>query len=74
MENQPNANDVKKAMELASTKEGKQLMELMRQQDNGQIQQALALSASGDYQGAAGTLSQLLNTPEIRKLLESLGM
>lgn len=73
MQNQPNANDVKKAMELASTQEGKQLMELLKQQDNGQIRQALALSSAGDYEAAAGKVSQLLNTPEIRRLLQNLG-
>ena len=73
MKNQPDANDVKKAMALASTPEGKRLLAALQKTRGGELERARDLSASGNYQGAVRAISGLLKDPEIRSLLEGLG-
>ena len=60
-------------MRVAKSPAGKQLMAMLQQNDNGQLQQAVAQAKGGDYANAGKTLSALLSSPEAQKLLKELG-
>lgn len=75
---EPNPNfpqdfDVQKAMELAASPMGQQLLSLLRQNGGAELQQAIERASSGDYAAAKESLSGLLASPEIQKLLRSMG-
>ena len=61
------------AQRLANTPAGKQLMELIRQKNPGQLQRAMELASAGNYQQAGQALQPLLASPEIRALMRQLG-
>lgn len=64
---------VEKAMRLAKTPAGRQLIETLKKNDSGQLQKAMDLAAGGDYSKAKEAMSAMLNSPEIKKLMEQLG-
>ena len=70
---EPSGNfDMRKAMELAGTPAGRQLLKLLQSQNNRELQNAMSRAAAGDYQSAKQTLSALMENPEVRDLLKQL--
>lgn len=61
------------AQRLANTPAGKQLMQLLQQQDSAQLQKAMDLASSGNYKEASQMLQTLLASPEAKKLMQQLG-
>lgn len=64
---------IQDAMRLANSDAGQQLLAILKQKDSAQLQKALSQAASGQQQELAGTLSQLLQSPEAQALLKQLG-
>ena len=72
---QKNSEDfsMQEALRLAQSPAGQQLLAMLRQQDSGQIREALDQANAGDMQKAKQALSSLLASPEIQKMLKQLG-
>ena len=72
---QKNSQDfsMQEALRLAKTPAGQQLLAMLQGDSSGQFQQASAAAAAGDYAKASQALSQLLSSPEAKKLLGELG-
>ena len=72
---QKNSEDfsVQEALRLAKSPAGQQLIAMLQRSDSGQIKQAMDQAAAGNYGKAKDTLSELLSSPEAKKLLEQLG-
>lgn len=68
----PGEFDIRRAMELAATPAGQQLLALLQAQNSADLQKAMTLAAAGDYKSAQQSLSMLLDQPEVRSLLEHL--
>lgn len=64
---------MQEAMRLAGTPAGQQLIRHLQQSSGEDMQQAMNSAAAGDYEAAKKLLSQMLNTPEARKLMDQLG-
>ena len=64
---------MEQAARLASTQEGKQIIELIRSQQGANLNSAIAKANAGDYTELQKSVQQLLSTPEAKKLLEKLG-
>lgn len=73
MEKKSQDFSIKEAKRLANTQEGKQLMALLQQKDKGQLEQAMAQAAAGNYKEAGATLQSLLASPEAQQLIQQLG-
>ena len=65
--------DLRKAMAMANTPAGQQLLALLRQTGGTAMQQAMEKAAAGDLTQAREALSTFLNNPEAKKLLKQLG-
>lgn len=63
---------IEKARHLAQTPEGKQLIEALRQMGGSDLEHAVGSAASGDFSKVQQQLTQLLQDPQARKLLESM--
>lgn len=70
---QQNPDAIRKAMALAATAQGQQLLNLLRRNDPVKLQQAMESAASGNTQQAKALLSNLLQDPEARRIIEQLG-
>ena len=64
--------DMRKAMELAGSPAGRQLLELLQAQNGPQLQKAMSMAAEGDHLSAKQSLSKLLEDPQIQDLLKQL--
>lgn len=64
---------VQEAMKLAKSDAGKQLIALLQQQNGAQIQNAMEQANSGNLEQAKQTLSNILDNPQARALLQQLG-
>lgn len=64
---------VQEAMRLAKSDAGKQLIALLQQQNGAQIQNAMEQANSGNLEQAKQTLSNILDNPQARALLQQLG-
>ena len=73
MEKKSQDFSIKEAQRLAGTPEGQKLMQMLQQQDSGQLQKAMDAAGSGNYQEAGSILSSLLSSPEARQLIRQLG-
>ena len=73
MEKKSQDFSIKEAQRLAGTPEGQRLMALLRQNDHGQLQKAMAQANAGNYKEAGNLLQTLLSSPEARKLIQQLG-
>lgn len=60
------------ALRLANSDTGRELFRLMQSRDAPALEQAMAQAAAGDPNAAKEALSGLLNSPEVRALLERL--
>lgn len=68
-----NYNDaIRKAIALSQTKEGQQLIAMLRQAGGNDLENAIHSAASGNMTHAQQAISQLMNNPEAKKLLEKL--
>ena len=70
---QNNQDALRKAIRMANTSEGRQLIALLQNQDPARIRQAAASASAGDFDQAKQALSGLMSIPEIRALLEQMG-
>ena len=73
MEKKSQDFSIKEAQRLASTPEGQRLMKLLRQNDHGQLQKAMAQANAGNYKEAGNLLQAMLTSPEAQALLRQLG-
>ena len=64
---------MQEAMRLAQTDTGKQLLQLLRQQNGQQLQTAMDQAAAGDYESVKKTMSSLLQNEQVKQLLQQLG-
>ena len=64
---------VQKAMELAKSPAGQQLLAMLKQSDSNKLQQAAAFASAGDYAKASQALQAVLSSPEAKRLMETLG-
>ena len=60
-------------MRLANSPAGQQLIQLLKQKNNQQMQQAVTQFQAGDRESAKQALSQILNDPKAKELLQQLG-
>lgn len=72
LQDSPGDFDMRRAMELAGTPAGQQLLSLLRSQSGPELQQAMNQAAAGDYKAARASLSRLMEKPEMRKLMKQL--
>lgn len=63
---------VQKAMQLANSDAGKQLLSYLQQENKAGLDQAMKLAAKGDYDSLKDTLSSLLRSDEAKALLKQL--
>ena len=68
-----NPEDMERAMELARSPLGQQLLALLQQKDGGQMEQAMREANAGDYESAAQSIQSLLSSPEAQRLIKELG-
>lgn len=61
------------AMRLAATPAGQQLIALLQQSDQNAINQAMEQAKKGDFTQIKETLSPLLASEEVQKLIQQLG-
>ena len=64
---------MREAMRMANTPAGRQLIALLQSRDPAQIQKAVESASAGDFEQAKQALSGLMNSPEIRALLDQMG-
>ena len=64
---------MQEARKLASTPQGRQLLQLIQKKDTSQVQALIQQAAAGNMDQAKQILSALLEDPEAKALLEALG-
>ena len=71
---QKNSEDfsMQEALRLAKSPAGQQLLAMLRQKDNGQLQQVMDLAAAGNYTQASQIINSLLSSGEAQQLLNEL--
>ena len=69
---QYNEQAVQKAMRLAQSTQGQQLLNMLKANHSDTLNQAMAQASRGDYNQAQQILTKLLSDPEARKLLSQL--
>lgn len=75
MENRNDKNSaagMQQLMEMANTPTGQQLIKALRQRGGNDLAQAMQKASAGDYQDAQRALSALMDTPEMKALMEQL--
>ena len=70
---QYNEQAMRKAMQLAQSQQGKQLLNLLQANHAETLNQAMTQTSQGNYAQAQQILSKLLQDPEAKKLLSQLG-
>ena len=73
MEKKSQDFSIQDTQRLAKSPAGKQLMQMLQQQDSGQLQRAADLASAGNYKEAGEALQSLLSSPEVQKLMQQLG-
>jgi len=71
---QNNEQDIQKAMRLAQSPAGQQLLNMLQKNNADIMNQVMKTVAKGDYTQAQQILSALLADPEAQKLLNQMGM
>ena len=69
----PKNFSMEEAMRLANSPAGKQLISMLQQQNQAELQKAMANAASGNYDAARSALSSLLDDPAVKALLKQMG-
>ena len=70
---QYNEQAVQKAMKLAQSVQGQQLLNMLKTNHSDLLNQAMTQASRGDYTQAQQALAKLFSDPEARKLLSQLG-
>lgn len=70
MQNMP---DYAQLMRIAGSPEGQKLLTLLRNADSAALNAAVNNAQNGNLEAARSSLSEILNTPEARALLNQLG-
>ncbi len=65
--------DFSQLMQLIRSPAGQQLVQLLQTANANTMQTAASQAATGDYLRAKNTLAPLLDSPEVRRLLQQLG-
>lgn len=73
MQQQPDKNTMQEALRLANSPAGQKLFALLKQAGGDAVNKAGQQAAKGDFSQAKNTLSQLLQSEEIQKLLKEMG-
>lgn len=68
-----NDDSVKQAIRLANSKEGRQLLELLKATKGSELNAAMQQASAGNYDAVKSTLSELLNTHDAQELLKRMG-
>ena len=63
---------MQEALRLAQSPAGQQLLAMLRQENDGQLQQAVQKASGGDLAGAAQILNTLLASDEAQSLLRKM--
>jgi len=61
------------AMRMANTDAGKQLLNLLQQNNADALNQAMSQANEGDFSNLSKTLAPLLSSPEVQQLLKQMG-
>lgn len=69
---QNNEQAIQEAMRLAQSPAGQQLLSKLKESGGDELRQAMNQAAAGDYTQAMQALNGLLESPDIKKLLEQL--
>ncbi len=72
MHQNPNSFSMDDALRLAATPAGKELLNLLKSNTSQDMTSARKAVESGDYEMAKKSLSSLLQSPEIQKLLRQM--
>lgn len=59
-------------LRIANSAEGKQLLELVRQNNDPQFSDAMRLAENGDYSQARQMIEKFLETPEAKRIMEKI--
>lgn len=72
---QKNSGDfsMQDVLRMVNSPAGQQLLALLRQSDPASLQKAMEQASSGDYSQAKQSLSPILASEEVKKLLQQLG-
>lgn len=70
---QSNEQAMQKAMRMAKSAQGQQLLNMLQQNHGDALNQAVSQAAKGDYTQAQQILSKVLADPEAQKLLKQFG-
>lgn len=68
-----NEQAIRKAMELARSEQGKQLLQLLQSSHSDTLNQAMQHANRGEYTAAQQLLNELLSDPQARNLMKNLG-
>ena len=68
-----NNDAIQEAMRLANSPAGKQLLQMLQSGGGEDMNRAMALVSSGDYEGAKALLNQMLRDPKAKALLNQMG-
>ena len=67
-----NEKSVRKAMEIAGSETGRELLQMIQKANPDKIQKAMQSASEGDYLQAKQILSQALSDPKAKDLLQKL--
>ncbi|MBR7122834.1 MAG: hypothetical protein IKC95_05210 [Oscillospiraceae bacterium] len=73
MQNNSEKFSIERAMKLANSPEGRQLIAMLKQTNPEAISKAMQQASSGDYSNISQTLAPVLNSEDIKKLLRRMG-
>ena len=73
MPKEPNQFSMEDALRLAGTPAGKQLLNLLRSSQDVDMSAARKAVEAGDMEQAKKSLSSLLQSPDVQKLLKEMG-
>lgn len=60
-------------LRMAKSPAGQQLIALLQQKDSSALAEATAQAKAGDFSRAGQTLSAMLSSPDVQKLMKELG-
>lgn len=73
MQQKPDKSTMQEALRLANSPAGQKLFALLKQNSSDAVNKAGQQAAKGDFDQAKNTLSQILQSEEIQKLLKEMG-
>jgi hypothetical protein len=72
MEKKSDDFSMQEAMRIAQSDAGRQLLAHLQETNRDQLDKAMAQAAAGNYAEVQKTLASLMNTPQVRAMLERL--